>query len=181
MRAHSKIATTLGALMTISLVGLHPHFSLAADVESIQIVNFGLYKTTFEKWEAAPGTSDGKIELISDRQLIELTDKIPCTPGTELGVQYVVNGRHLGKPVGVLVKVIHSGKGRILSTDQWLRTRPVGSNSFEGWKFDAPSQRAPKNMTIQLYHDGRKMAEKSFTLYSPQQEKSRGTIPDFDG
>lgn len=163
MRTLSKITTTLGALMTISLVGLHPHISLAGDVESIQIVNFGLYKTTFEKWEAAPGTSDGKIEIISDRKLIEFTDRIPCTPGTELGVQYVVNGRHQGKPVDLLVKVIHSEKGRILSIDQWLRTRPVGSTSFEGWKFDASSQRAPKNMTIQLYHDGRKMAEKSFT------------------
>ena len=157
--------------MTISLVGLHPHVSLAGDVESIQIVNFGLYKTTFEKWEAAPGTSDGKIEIISDRKLIAFTDKIPCTPGTELGVQYVVNGQHQGKPVDLLIKVIHSEKGRILSADQWLRTRPLGSTCFEGWKFGASSQRAPQNMTIQLYHDGHKMAEKSFTLVTKSMKR----------
>jgi hypothetical protein len=171
MRAHTKMI--LGTLMILALVGLYPHTSLAADVESIQIVDFGIYKTGFERWEAAPATSKGKIEIVSDRTLVSLTDKIPATPGTEIGVRYLVNGRHEGKQVDVLVKVIHAG-----GAEQWLRSRAVGSTAFEGWKLDTASA---KNITIQLYHDGRKMAEKSFTLQGPQQAQYRTRGLGFNG
>ena len=164
MRAHTKMI--LGTLMTLALVGLYPHTSQAADVQSIQIVDFGIYKTAFERWEAAPGTGKGKIEIVSERKLLCLTDKISATPGTEVGVRYVVNGKQEGKPVDVLVKVIHSG-----GTEQWLRVRSVGSASFEGWKLDSASART---ITIQLYHEGRKMAEKSFTLQGTHQAKGLG-------
>jgi hypothetical protein len=164
MRAHTKMI--LGTLMILALVGFYPHTCQAADVDSIQIVDFGIYKTAFERWEAAPATGKGKIEIVSDRKLLCLTDKISATPGTEIGVRYVVNGKQEGKPVDVLVKVIHSG-----GTDQWLTVRPVGSASFEGWKLDSGSART---ITIQLYHEGRKMAEKSFSLQGTQQAKGLG-------
>ena len=175
MRAHTKMI--LGTLMILALVGLYPHASQAADVESIQIVDFGIYKTAFERWEAAPATGKGKIEIVSDRKLVAFTDKISATPGTEIGVRYVVNGKDVGKPVDVLVKVIQAGGGAP-ATDQWLRVRPVGSASFEGWKLDSASART---ITIQLYHEGRKMAEKSFTLEGPQQAKHRATGLGFNG
>lgn len=167
----------LGTLMILALVGLYSHTSQAADVESIRIVDFGIYKTAFERWEAAPGTGKGKIEIVSDRKLLCLTDKIAATPGTEIGVRYVVNGKHEGKPVDVLVKVIQSG-GCAPATDQWLRVRPVGSASFEGWKLDSASART---ITIQLYHEGRKMAEKSFTLQGPQQVTHQAKGLGFNG
>jgi hypothetical protein len=168
MKAHTKMI--LGTLMILALVGLYPHASQAADVESIQIVDFGIYKTAFERWEAAPGTGKGKIEIVSDRKLLCLTDRISAAPGTEIGVRYVVNGKNQGKPVDVLVKVIQTGGGAPAS-DQWLRVRPVGSASFEGWKLDSGSART---ITIQLYHEGRKMAEKSFTLQGTHQVKGLG-------
>ena len=142
MRAHTKMI--LGTLIILAPVGFYPHISQAADVESIQIVDFGIYKTAFERWEAAPGT--------------------------EIGVRYVVNGRDQGKPVDVLVKVIQAGGGAP-ATEQWLRVRPIGSASFEGWKLDSASART---ITIQLYHEGRKMAEKSFTLEGTHQAKGLG-------
>jgi hypothetical protein len=160
----------LGTLMILALISFYPHTSQAADVDSIQIVDFGIYQTSFERWEAAPGTGKGKIEIVSDRTLIRLTDRISAAPGTEIGVRYVVNGKNQGKPVDVLVKVIQTGGGAPAS-DQWLRVRPVGSASFEGWKLDSASART---ITIQLYHEGRKMAEKSFTLQGTQQAKGLG-------
>ena len=168
MRAHTKMI--LGTLMILALVGLYSHTSQAADVESIQIVDFGIYKTAFERWEAAPATGKGKIEIISDHTLLRFTDKISAAPGTEIGMRYVVNGKAEGKSVDVLVKVIQTGSGAP-ATNQWLRVRPVGSASFEGWKLDSGSART---ITIQLYHEGRKMAEKSFTLQGTQQAKGFG-------
>jgi len=168
MRAHKTMI--LGTLMILALLGLYPHICQAAGVESIQIVDFGIYQTAFERWEAAPGTGKGKIEIVSERQLLCLTDKISATPGTEIGMRYVVNGKDEGKPVDVLVKVIQSGGGAP-AVDQWLRVRSVGSAFFEGWKLDSTSART---VTIQLYHEGRKMAEKSFILQGTHQAKGLG-------
>jgi hypothetical protein len=168
MRAHTKMI--LGTLMILALVGLYPRICQAADVESIQILDFGIYQTAFERWEAAPGTGQGKIEIVSERKLLCLTDKISAAPGTEIGMRYVVNGKIEGKPVDVLVKVIHSGGGAP-ATDEWLRVRSVGSAFFEGWKLDSASGRT---VTIQLYHEGRKLAEKSFTLQGTRQAKGFG-------
>jgi hypothetical protein len=70
----------------------------------------------------------------------------------------------------VLVKVIHSGGGAP-ATDEWLRVRPTGSVFFEGWKIDSASGRT---ITIQLYHEGRKLAEKSFTLQGTRQAQGLG-------
>jgi hypothetical protein len=168
MRAHTKMI--LATLTILTLAGLSPHICRAADVESIQIVDFGIYKTAFERLEAAPATGKGTIEIVSGRTLLCLTDRIAAAPGTEIGVRYVVNGKREGKPVDVLVKVIQSGGG-VAATDQWLRLRPVGSASFEGWKLDSGSART---ITIQLYHEGRKMAEKSFNLQGTQQAKGLG-------
>ncbi|MGE5310802.1 MAG: hypothetical protein ACM3MN_03595 [Nitrospirota bacterium] len=168
MRGHTKMI--LGTVIILALVGLYPHTSQAADVESIQIVDFGIYKTAFERWEAAPSTGKGKIKIVSDRKLLCLTDRIAAAPGTEIGVRYVVNGKDQGKPVDVLVKVIQAGGGAP-ATEQWLRVRQVGSASFEGWKLDSGSART---ITIQLHHEGRKMAEKSFTLQGTHQAKGLG-------
>ena len=106
MRGHTKMI--LGTLMILALVGLHPHTSQAADVESIQIVDFGIYKTAFERWEAASGTGKGKIKIVSDRKLLCPTDRISAAPGTEIGVRY--EGRKMAEKSFTL-QGTHQAKG----------------------------------------------------------------------
>jgi hypothetical protein len=50
-------------------------------------------------------------------------------------------------------------------SEQWVAARQIGTPSFEGWKFDGESQIVPGKLTIQLFHEGTKLAEKSFTVY----------------
>jgi len=146
----------LGFTMTLPMVGM------AAEVESIDILDYGLYKTGFNKWQAAPKTTRGKIEIVAARELIEMTDTIPAEAGTEFGIRYVVNGGKQGQKVKLLVKVLHSD---VDSSNQWVIARETGSPSFDGWKFDSDLALAPGNLTIQLFHQGTKLAEKSFTIY----------------
>jgi hypothetical protein len=148
--------------MIISFVVGWPLVSLATEVDNIKIIDFGLYKTKSAGWQEAPGTQRGEIQIIGERELVKRTKMIPGSDGTEFGFRYVVNGHEQGGQVDLLVRVSHS---EMESSDEWVAERQVGTPSFEGWRFDNESQIVPGKLTIQLFHQGTKLAEKSFTVY----------------
>jgi hypothetical protein len=76
----------------------------------------------------------------------------------------VVNGQEEGGQVDLVVRVLHSASQ---TSEEWTASRQIGSPYFDGWKFDTYSQIAPGKLTIQLFHQGVKLAEKSFTVYEP--------------
>lgn len=162
MKAINKIKLVIVGMIIIGLAVLCPFTSYASEVDSIEIVDFGLYETTFAQWEQAPDTQRGEIQLVGSRELIRRTKRIPGESGTEFGIRYVVNGQEEGGQVDLLVKVLHS---ETQSSDEWTASRQIGSPSFDGWKLGADSEIVPGKLTIQLFHQGTKLAEKSFTVY----------------
>jgi hypothetical protein len=74
----------------------------------------------------------------------------------------VVNGQEEGGQVDLLVKVLHS---ETQSSNEWTASRQIGASSFDGWKLGTDSEVVPGKLTIQLFHQGMKLAEKSFTVY----------------
>ena len=146
----------------ISFVVGWPLASMATEVDNIKIIDFGLYKTTFAGWQDAPDTVRGEIQIVGQRELVKRTKMIPANGNTEFGFRYVVNGQENGGQVDLLVRVSHS---ELQTSDEWVAERQIGTPSFEGWKFDDDSQIVPGKLTIQLFHEGTKLAEKSFTVY----------------
>ena len=164
MKAIRKIKLVTVGMIIIGLAVLCPFVSQASEVDSIEIIDFGLYKTTFASWQEAPNTQRGEIQLIGSRELIRRTKRIPGKGGTEFGIRYVVNGQEEGGQVDLLVRVLHSDSQ---TSEEWTASRQIGSSSFDGWRLGADSQITPGKLTIQLFHGGIKLAEKSFTVYEP--------------
>jgi hypothetical protein len=164
MKAINKIKLVTAGIIIIGLAVLCPSVSQASEVDGIKIIDFGLYKTALASWQEAPNTQRGEIQLIGSRELIRRTKRIPGKDGTEFGIRYVVNGQDEGGQVDLLVRVLHSASQ---TSEEWTASRQIGSPSFDGWKFDASSQINPEKLTIQLFHHGVKLAEKSFTIYEP--------------
>jgi len=162
MKAKSKIKLVTVGMIIIGLALLCPFVSQASEVDSVEIIDFGLYKTTFASWQEAPNTQRGEIQLIGSRELIRRTKRIPGKGGTEFGIRYVVNGQEEGGQVDLLVRVVHSDSQ---TSEEWTASRQIGSPSFDGWKLGADSEIVPGKLTIQLFHHGTKLAEKSFTVY----------------
>jgi hypothetical protein len=134
---------------------------MATEVDSIKIIDFGLYKTTFARWQEAPHTQRGEIQIVGQRELIKRTKMIPGSNNTEFGIRYVVQGQEKGGQVDLLVRLSHS---ELQSTEEWVAARQIGTPSFDGWKFDDDSQIIPGKFTLQLFYEGTKLAEKSFTV-----------------
>ena len=99
---------------------------------------------------------------VATAELLQRTERIPATAGTGFGISYVINGQDTGKKVKILVKVFHP---HMQSCQQWFIDRQVGTPSFEGWEFDSNLPVTQGRFTIQLFHNGTKLAEKNFTIY----------------
>ena len=162
MRAMTK--RLIIGLMIFSFAVGWPLSILATEVDNIEIIDFGLYKTIFAGWKDAPETQIGKIRIIGQRELLKRTKMIPVNGGTEFGIRYVVNGQEDGGQIDLLVRVSHS---EMQTSNEWIAARQIGTPSFEGWSFDDNSQIVPGKLTIELFHQGTKLAEKSFTVYEP--------------
>ena len=162
MKAINKIKLVTVGMIIIGLTVLCPFVSQASEVYSIEIVDFGLYKTKFANWQEAPDTQRGEVQIVGSRELIKRTKRIPGKGGTEFGIRYVVNGQEEGGQVDLLVRVLHSESQ---TSEEWTASRLIGAPSFDGWKFDTYSHISPGELTIQLFHQGVKLAEKSFTVY----------------
>jgi hypothetical protein len=150
------------ASMIFSIPLLWSATSIAAEASSIDIIDYGLYKTTFAHWQEAPDTHRGEIQIVGEKELIRRTRIVPGKGGTEFGIRYVVNGQDEGAQVDLLVKVSHS---KMDSSEEWVTSRQIGTPSFDGWKFDSNSEIVPGKLTIELFHQRTKLAEKTFTVY----------------
>ena len=158
----AMIKRWLIASMIFSIPLLWSATSIAAEVNSIDIIDYGLYKTTFAHWQQAPDTHRGEIQIVGGKELIKRTKIIPAEGGAEFGIRYVVNGQDEGGQVDLLVKISHS---ELQSSDEWVTSRQIGTPSFDGWKFDSSSEVVPGKLTIELFHQGTKLAEKTFTIH----------------
>jgi hypothetical protein len=156
------IKSFLIASMVLSIPLLWSATSIAAEVNSIDIIDYGLYKTTFAHWQEAPDTHRGEIQIVGEKELVRRTRIVPGRGGTEFGIRYVVNGQDEGGQVDLLVKVSHS---KMDSSEEWVTSRQIGAPSFDGWKFDSDSEIVPGKLTIELFYQGTKLAEKTFTVY----------------
>ncbi|MCG6981336.1 MAG: DUF3859 domain-containing protein, partial [Deltaproteobacteria bacterium] len=130
------IKSFLIASMILSIPLLWAATSIAAEVNSIDIIDYGLYKTTFAHWQEAPDTRRGEIQIVGEKELVRRTRLVPGKGGTEFGIRYVVNGQDAGGQVDLLVKVSHS---KMDSSEEWVTSRQIGAPSFDGWKFDSDS------------------------------------------
>lgn len=164
-----KDISLTNAIITLIFFGLmFPMNAMASDTYSADVVDYGIYETDFFRFEAAPDTDRGKIELVSETQLLRQTELIPGTSGTEFGIRYVVNGDEDGKEIDISVKVLHSMKGNkkvVPYVNEWVTTKQIGTTSYDGWEFSSDSAVLQGNWTIQLYHQGLKLAEKTFYVY----------------
>ena len=121
----AMIKRWLIASMIFSIPLLWSATSIAAEVNSIDIIDYGLYKTTFAHWQQAPDTHRGEIQIVGARELIKRTKIIPAKGGAEFGIRYVVNGQDEGGQVDLLVKISHS---KLQSSDEWVTSTQIGSS-----------------------------------------------------
>ena len=78
MKAINKIKLVIVGMIIIGLAVLCPFNSYASEVDSIEIIDFGLYQTTFAQWKQAPDTQRGEIKLLVQENSFDVPREFPA-------------------------------------------------------------------------------------------------------
>lgn len=139
-------------------------------INALNIVDYGLVESDQPTLIIdAPGTSLGRI-IAARSRLINKTDKIRGSVGSKFGIFYIVEGEPELEAISLSVKVTHPPlknpkKDKPSYSDEWVSSPSVGVRHYEGWIFEYEWETAPGKWTFEISYEGKKLAEKTFTIY----------------
>lgn len=153
--------------------------SIAAEVYGIEIQEWGIYDI-----EKVKGFAQGTSVFVDDIKLLKLTYEIPARLGTSFGLKYYVNGHPPGAQVNITQRwlfpypgVKHPKTGKLTHYYDETTPAPIGhtmqGNYLIVWSiaaiqtFAQESDLVPGEWKLQLWHGGKKLKEKTFTVYKP--------------
>jgi hypothetical protein len=158
--------------VAVALMLMLPSGVRGTEIESLEIVEFGVYQSDLLREEKADATAAGTKGISGEFRLLEQTDRVPARRGVSFGLCYVLRGEPEGVSVPLTMKIghppiRHPGTGRVYETQEAAYTRRIGERSCNTYSFDEDWELVPGTWTIQLLDKERKMAWKSFLIYKP--------------
>lgn len=160
---------------------------------AVQIVQYGLFRV--EGIEPEGGTQlrvtygdadvggTGQVSKAKHAELVRTTDRVPSRSGTIFGIAFLVQGDLPGQEVKLVVRELtpeHRVQGSrykivMKETDYTVK---VGNGRFSLTKFgENPAGRPPGKYTYQVLYRGRKLAERTFTVYVPSGGEGQRDAP----
>jgi hypothetical protein len=141
------------------------------EVERVEIVEWGIYRDTRTGVAPAPLAVTGTTNLVTNVRLQQKTTTIPALVGMTFGMQYKVVGARPGTVVTLRCVtrlpsqgVTNPDTGRKFSVSEFEAEAVVGVTTYLGYSFDLDWEVETGPWTLEIWHDGRKLAEKTFIV-----------------
>lgn len=147
--------------------------ALAAEprVERIDIVDAGTYSITPGEETADPNTPTGKITAVDKVENIDPSTTVKGAIGTEFGFRYRVVGEPADAEVTLDMVYTYPPPGLAdpeetapIPETRFARQKKIGETVYLGYGFENPWEIVPGTWTFTISYQGRKLAEKSFTV-----------------
>jgi hypothetical protein len=161
----------LPALSFLLLVLTAAPGASAQQIDRVEIVEWGIYRDERTGVAPAPLAVTGTTNLVTNVRLQQKTTTIPALVGMTFGIRYQVVG---GRP-GTMVRlrcvtrlpgqgVTNPRTGKIFAVSEFETDAVVGSTTYLGYSFDYDWEVETGPWTLEIWHDGRKLAEKTFQV-----------------
>jgi hypothetical protein len=145
-------------------------FARAQDIGTIEFVEVGIFTGRHQGKQPSPKTASGTINIVSDRRLVEATDRICARLGVFFGVTYIVKGSPNGANV-VLDLVTRfppagmvNAKGKHFAQNELPSGATIGERTMRTFSFDEPWEMVPGTWTFEFHYKGHKIGETSFQV-----------------
>jgi hypothetical protein len=143
----------------------------APRIDRIEIVEWGIYEFDPRARIPAPDSATGRSTLVDNLRLRRATTTIPALVGMNLGVRF----RVVGSPAGARARLkfvtrfpsqglTSPADGRTFAKSDYYSDVFVGETTYRGYSFDRDWEVEAGPWTLELWHDGRKLAEKRFMV-----------------
>jgi hypothetical protein len=150
-------------------VAVHP--SVAADVEALEIIEFGLYRADVTGRRDAPLTITGRVSVVGDAEFYSHTDRVPARQGVRFGTRF----RLIGSPSGQSVAIrsawripepgIRNPKTGKLYRESISDTRvKLGSTRLLGFTFSLPGSVICGDWVQEAWWAGQKLLSQIFVV-----------------
>jgi Domain of unknown function (DUF3859) len=157
--------------LLLSLLVSTGAYAQTPQVDRIDVVEYGIYTGNTQGMQAAPGTATGTVSTISDIQHAATTRTVPAQQGVRFGFRFVVVGAPAGAIVPLHMVTIFPPPGLTNPATQQPKAQSeydtsaaIGTTSYKGYNFTNDWEVAPGTWTMQIWYQGRKLAEQSFTV-----------------
>jgi hypothetical protein len=166
----NKLMTVL--LIVIALCAV-PYSAVGAQVDGVDIVNYGIYVADDNSQVRSAKINEA--EQASQEKawkLLKKGDRIPAKMATSFGIEYIIKGAPAGEPVEITLRYLHPTisnpkTGKKYTSQEVSIDAQVGKKIHEGYTFDHEWELVTGAWVIQVFYDGRKLAEQYFTVYKP--------------
>jgi hypothetical protein len=144
----------------------------AADIQSVEIINYGIYKAEILRQEDAAKAAAGYKTVSTNPVYRQKTDKIAATLGMSFGFEYIIHGTGADL-VDLTVKYLHPPitnpkTGKVFASQEIVsHNRRIGKTNNIGYRFGDSWEIVPGTWTIQLFYGDNKVAEKIFYISKP--------------
>lgn len=158
----------LAALLIAAPLAVH-----AADVrvERIDVVDTGIYAVETGEETADPNAPTGTIAAVTTVTNVETTTTIPGKLGLEFGLRYVIVGEPDGAEVPLDFVITYPPPGIVdpaesspLLESRYSRSKKIGETVYLGYGFENDWEIVPGLWRFEIWHDGAKLADQSFTI-----------------
>jgi len=174
--SHRRPGRTLGLILSLlaaaSLAGCDRTTSQEPRLDSIEIVDFGLYETEIMDKYEHPGLPSGEYNTNGETKLLEQTDRIPARLGVHFGLRLRAVGNIDGAEMDVVCSDTYPGlpdPGRTtpMTEGEFSQVFRLNEISPSLFTFEHEWEMVPGEWTFSFWHRGKQMAEKTFTVYQP--------------
>ncbi len=168
-------------IIAIAALGLADGCTQDTDiiVKSIDIVGFGILEFDRATSATDPTSSVGApLARAQGIRVSQHTDRIPLRTGIVFGIAFVVRGTAPGAVVDIKVVLKSTSPCKLKTTGEVVfhndsvlqvrldEIRHIGARITAGDDNHCVDTPGPGTETFEIHHGGRKLAEKSFQLYS---------------
>jgi hypothetical protein len=143
----------------------------APQIGRIDITAYGIYTANTQSQEAAPNTAAGTVSILSDIQHAATTQTVPAQQGVRFGFNYVVVGAPAGAIVPLHMVTVFPPPGlanpatqQTKSQSEYDTSAAIGTPSYKGYQLTDLWEVVPGVWTMQVWSQGRKLAEQKFTV-----------------
>ena len=146
-------------------------FAQTAQLDRVDIDEFGIYSGTTESAISDPSATAGKIERAEKLRLVTSTRSVPAEKGVRFGFHFKVVGTPSGAVVPLRMVTIFPGGGlRNPATGQrqpqneYVAGVAIGAGGYGGYLMSEDWEVAPGIWTFQIWSGDKKMSEQHFMV-----------------
>jgi Domain of unknown function (DUF3859) len=165
------------SLVLVLMVAPDAH---AQQIDRIEIVEWGIFQHD-RLAEIAADTPRGTRNIVTNVRLQHATTTVPALVGMKFGFRFKVAGSPPGMPVSVRFVtrfpkqgITNPANGRASSTSEIYLDTAVGDITYGGYSFADDWEVETGPWTLELWHGGRKLAEKTFVVTRPVSSAEQG-------